>query len=379
MNVSRLVNRFEHRSKLLLAAALLPLAVACSDGSDGSGAVGPTYTGPFAELLEQGIARYLGLYTPMVSEADGDVVSHTFGTGSGPLCGEGLPYTMYTRDQGSQELMIFLEGGGACWSDFCFYITDPEPGIRSLGILDPERGNNPVKDWNHVYLPYCDGSLHVGDRDIDTDDDGENDRFQRGLHNLSASLDVAVNAFPAPSRIVLAGQSGGGLGTIFALPLVRYMYPGVPIEVVNDSGVGVGRIDKPEFLEQLTQEWNLSAFIPASCPDCIAEDGHLSDYLIWQLDQDPNVRRSYLGYTGDSTLANTFLRIGGASYEQAIIAEMAQQEAAHPERVRSWLKAGMQHTFITDDPDVTVQGVSAMDWINAMLTDSADWVSLLEE
>lgn len=361
-----------------IAALVLPVLAACSDGND-TIAGPPEAAGPFEELIAQGIARYLGVYTPMMSETEGAVVNHTFGAGDGPLCGDGSEYSMSTRDRGSSELMIYIEGGGACWSDYCIYVDSiAEKGIPENGILDPELANNPLKDFNHVYLPYCDGSLSAGDVDIDTDDDGENDRFQRGLHNLSAALDVAASNFPAPSRIVLAGQSGGGYSTIFALPLVRELYPDVPIDVINDSGVGIGRPQDPAFLEQLIGEWDISAFIPASCADCIPDDGHLTNYLIWQTEQDPNVRRSYLSYRGDTIVGTNFLRIGGASYEQALVAEMAKQEAAHPDRVRSWIAPGLSHTFIIATPQATLEGVVLMDWLGAMLSGSADWVSLIE-
>lgn len=364
------------RARKLLIVPLLLVLTACSDGND-------TFTaepdGPFAELIAQGIARYLGLYSPMMSDTADGVVTHTFGAGDGPLCGDGSEYSMSTRDQGASELMIFIEGGGACWSEYCIYVDSvDQPGIPASGILDVDRANNPVRSWNQVYLPYCDGSLSAGDVDIDTDDDGQPDRFQRGLHNLSAALDVAANTFPSPSRIALVGKSGGGYSTIFALPLVRQLYPGVPIDVINDSGVGVARPNDPGFLEQLVGEWNISAFIPASCPECIAEDGHLTDYLIWQRNQDQNLRHAFLSYTGDTVVGTNFLRIGGAAFEQAVIAEMGEQEAAHPQRARSFLKSGLLHTFVSDDADVAVQGVTVMDWLAAMLDDTADWVSLLE-
>lgn len=378
INKNALKRSVGRRARLTLAALALPVLAACSDGNDTIPAA-PEAAGPFDELIAQGIARYLGLYTPMLSETAGAVVNHTFGAGDGPLCGDGSEYSMSTRDQGSSDLMIFIEGGGACWSDYCIYVDSiGEKGIPENGILDPELANNPVKDFNHVYLPYCDGSLSAGDVDIDTDDDGENDRFQRGLHNLSAALDVAASTFPSPSRIVLAGQSGGGYSTIFALPLVRELYPDVPIDVINDSGVGIARPNDPAFLEQLIDEWDISAFIPESCADCLPDDGHMTNYLIWQTEQDPNVRRSYLSYSGDTIVGTNFLRIGGASYEQALIAEMAKQEAAHPDRVRSWIAPGLLHTFIVASPQAELEGVVLMDWLDAMLSGSADWVSLME-
>lgn len=365
---------FRFRFPLLVLLSLFGLA-GCSDGSDGRADDSVSPVGPFHELYEQGITRYLGRYTPMLSEQTGDAITHSFGTGDGPLCMQGEPFSMATRDQGADELLIFLEEGGACWDDFCFATTEANPQIPEVGLLDPGRDNNPVKSWNQVYIPYCDGSLHAGDRDVDSDGDGQVDRFHRGLHNLSAALDVAAGQFPTPSRVVLAGYSGGALGTIFALPMVRYVYPDARIDLINDSGVGVLRPDDPGFLLQVLDYWNLNAFIPPNCEQCIPADGHLTEYLIWQRDQDQNVRSGMLSYSRDFSLADVFLMIGKPAYEEALLEEMAQLESAHPGRTRSWIPVGELHTFILKEPDQTAGGVPLMDWIAYMLSGSEQWQS----
>ena len=365
---------------------VFPLLWACSDSNNNGNNIQPVVVAPepepepepvaFQEIYDQGVIRYIGAYTPMMSEASGDVVNHTFGEGDGPLCISGGEYTMSTLDAGSEDLVIFLQGGGACWSDFCAATSVAAPGIPPIGIMDTTRENNPVKDWNQVYLPYCDGGLHASDKDSDSDGDEVNDRFQRGLHNLSAALDVAVNTFPTPRRILLTGSSGGGLGTTYALPLVRYLYPDVPIELVNDSGVGISRPDDPDFLRLLVEDWNLSAFIPESCVNCIADDGHLTDYHIWQMDEDDNFRRGMLSYSRDTTFADFFLQIGKDAFEVALFQEMQQLEDAYPERQHSWIPAGDKHTFLMAEPDKTAGGVPVMDWIAAMLDGSNDWISV---
>lgn len=360
-----------------VCALALPLLGACSDGGDNhNNDAGNQDPVPFAELFEQGINRYLGLYTPMSSVTDAGVVTHTFGAGDGPLCIDGSEYRMSTRDAGSENLVIFLQGGGARWSTFDAANPSAESGIPAIGILDPSRADNPVKDWNAVYLPYCDGGLHASDKDNDYDNDGTVESPQRGLHNLSAALDVAVSTFPQPQRILLTGNSAGGFGTTFALPLVRHHYPDVPIELVNDSGVGVAKPDEPDYLKLLMSDWNQDAFIPASCLDCLPDDGHLTNYQIWQMDQDPNVRRGYMSYTQDSTIAVFFLGIGGPAFEEALFSELAKSETAHPNRVRSWVPNGDGHTFLLLEPDKTAGGVSVMAWITAMLDGSDDWVSV---
>jgi hypothetical protein len=363
-------------------AAVLSLGVltACSDGGDSSPAAPtepPAEVVPFQELYDQGISRYLGEYTPMLSEADGDIVQHKFGAGDGPLCRNGSEYQMATFDQGSENLVIYLEGGGVCWSTFCSANTEATAGIGQVGLLDPNREDNPVRDWNQVFVPYCDGGLHGSDADRDVDLDGDgNVELQRGLRNLSAALDVAVNTFPAAKRILLTGESAGGFGTVFATPLVRSLFPDARIDVVNDSGVGVLRPGEPDFILDRLEEWNASAFIPESCPECIADDGHLTEYLIWQLEQDTSIKRGMLSYNRDFTISVFFVGIGQDAFEEALYEEMAQLNAALPERNKSWIPAGVGHTFLRDEPDQTAGGVPVLDWVGYLLSDSEEWVSV---
>lgn len=362
--------------------ACLALVAGCS-GSNNNGIAQnqPEASIPFQELYDQGIDRYLGKYSPMLAETEGDVVTHTFGAGDGPLCIYGEPYRMATRDTGSSELMIYLQGGGRCASDSCLvFFPAGWRGIRERGILDATRQGNPVASWSTVFVPYCDGGFHVSDADVDSDGDGQPDRFQRGLHNLSAALDVAVATFPSPSRILFAASSGGGYGSPFALALVRKLYPHVPIEFVNDSGVGLLKQDDPAFVRTLLNEWNANAFIPASCTTCIGEDGHLTDYYKWALEQDSNFRLGMMSFKQDFRIQESWFP-SVESFEQALHVELSEVESAYPARVHSFLATGTDHAILVDGLDsntaldATAGGVTAMDWLTSMLQGSAGWVS----
>lgn len=334
----------------------------------------PVVEVPFEELYGQGVDRYLGEFTPMLSEpGEGGIVQHTFGAGDGPLCLTGGEYTMSTREGSGSELMIFLEGGGACTSQLCQATPAASPGMPVFGILNPEDSANPAAGFNVAYLPYCDGSVFSGDAQYDDDGDGTIDRYHRGVQNLSAALDVAAATFPAPSQILLTGNSAGGYGTDYALPLVRKLFPDTPIKLVNDSGVGIAF---PGYNDFVSAEWNSSAFIPQSCADCIGEDGHLTGYHIYQLDQDDNLTMGFMSTKQDSVIADTFIGIGGEAFEAALIEEMAEIEQAHPERFRSLIADGSAHTFLQRAFQLPVADTTVAEWVGNMLAESADWVSV---
>jgi hypothetical protein len=359
--------------KCATISASLMLA-ACSDGGSSDNSAD---TAPFQEIIDQGVTQYLGDFSPMETNEVGDLTVHQFGGGDGPLCLDGSEYEMSTRDGSSEELVIYLEGGGGCWSDLskCFATESANAELAPTGILDPTLAANPVKDANVAYFPYCDGSLFAGDADPDYGDGKI--RYQRGLKNLSAGLDVVKGQYPSPERIILTGVSGGGFGTIFALPVVRALYPDAAIEVINDSGLGVAKAGMPEFIDGLFSDWNAGAFVPASgCPDCYA-NGHLTDgYFDWQLDQDPNMRLAMLSSKQDAVIGFAFLGLPGPEFEAALVPEMAAIEADNPERFRSFIINGVSHTMLRDgDLAKTADGVVLSDWLSDMLSNSDSWQS----
>ncbi len=312
-----------------------------------------TQEAPYQELYDQGIDRYMGVFQPTAtSEADG-VVQNDFDPAqedgpSAPMCYDGSPFRVMTQDRGSDNVVIFLQGGGLCTSELCLAIPTAPPGIPPLDITDPDLQANPVRDWNVVYVPYCDGSLFAGDADIDDDGDGAPDRQQHGLANLSAALDVAINAFPRATRLLFSGSSGGGYGTIVGTPLVRRAWPDAELSVMNDSGVGVVKDGDPGFLTRLIDELNAGSVLPTSCTDCLT-GGHLMPVVGWQLDQDPTLRVGMYSSYEDFVITQMFLAIPQADFRAPLVRETDKLLKAFPDRYGRFLNNGAQHGSLIGD------------------------------
>ncbi|MCX5868695.1 MAG: pectin acetylesterase-family hydrolase [Proteobacteria bacterium] len=366
-------------------------AVSLLGGCSGNGA-----SGPFAELENQGLNQYRGVAKVMEKSTFGDVTTFTFDPASGPICLQKTNYLTSIRDIGSDELFLYLTGGGACWKDFCFALSGAFVGIVPVNITNFEDPNNPVRNMNTVQISSCDGSLFAGDADHDDDGDGIIDRPQHGIRNLTAALDIAKQYFPNPRRVFLAGSSAGGFGTIMATPLVRIYYPDVPLCVFSDSGPGIIKTHDPQFLTDLLNDFNVMRFIPKSCKDCIA-NGHLTGLIGYGLEHDPNMKLGLFSSYGDKVYAQFFLGIGAQEFGEELAQETSYLNGKYPDRFKMFLTEGEKHTSLIGDATMPLEsagdpsdsanqiqlggmyttelnGVTIADWIRMMLADDPGWV-----
>lgn len=360
----------------------------------------------FAEI-EAVYTRYLGAFPPTSEVVDGNETTFAYDYAledGGPACIRGAPYRVSIRDNGSPNTLFFMQGGGLCYSAFCFAIEEAgRGGVPRFDVLDPDEPANPFADWNVVYLPYCDGSLFAGDISYDSDGDGEPNRIHRGFQNLSVGMDALVARFGASERVVLAGSSGGAFGTIWAAPLARMNFPDAELLVFNDAGVGVARGNEPEFVLGLVEEFGAADLVPPSCADCL-DDGHLTRLIDWVHVQDPGLRTAAFSSYGDSVIATIFLQISGDEFEDALREQLGGLAEAHPGRYAALLIEGQQHTVLLGDisgflgenlagddnpfesivslarlSDTFVGEVSAADWLTWFVEGDERWVPLYAE
>jgi len=300
------------------------------------------------ELAAVGVNNYLGNFTPISSEDAGDGwVKHSFDPagGSGPICIAGTPYSVFTRAGNPAKLLIFLQGGGACWQDFynCNILAEAqEPPLPRVGIWDFDSKDNPFRGYSIVFMPYCDGSVFIGDNDVvDPGFPYGPVRFHRGLRNLSAGIDLAMSMFPDAHRITLAGSSAGGVGVAqFAPFLVRFVYGNNhKLFVLNDAGPVAFNLNDTTAVQARANDWQFGQFYPASCTDCDDQD-HLTRIIMWRLDNDATVSEAYYSTDGDITI-RFFLNLLPPTpriiYRDLIEFEHGVLNGAHPDRYKRFI------------------------------------------
>jgi len=363
------------------------------------GGISPKGLGPQAaqELSDAGVNKYLGMFNPVSSTDVGDGwTKHTFDPdgGNGPICIAGTPYSVFTRKGNPSRLLIFEQGGGACWQDFynCNVLSEvQEPPTARVGIWDFDSKDNPFADYSIVYMPYCDGSVFSGDNDVFDPAFGAAIgvpqavvRFHRGLRNQSAGMDVARKMFPHASRITVAGSSAGGVGASnFAPFLVRMLYDNqVKLTVVNDAGPVTTNLDAVDDIAARAADWQFGQFYPSSCTDC-DDMGQSTAIIKWRLDNDSTIREAFYETDADAT-NRFFLGLLGDpdGFRDLIVTEHGLLNAAHPDRYKRFIVAGDSSHTALQAPlfySQMAEGVPLFLWIDDFLVPRPFWDDIVED
>ncbi|MDH3588045.1 MAG: pectinacetylesterase family protein [Gammaproteobacteria bacterium] len=350
-----------------------------------------------ADLINAGVDKYLGDYTPVASEDVGDGwTKHTFDPdgGNGPICIAGTPFSAFTRQGNPSRLLIFEQGGGACWQGFynCNVLAEEqEPPAPREGIWDFDSRDNPFADYSIVYMPYCDGSVFSGDNDVFDPAFGKSIgvpdvqvRFHRGFRNQSAGMDLAKAMFPHARRITVAGSSAGGVGVAgFAPFLVRLVYGNqVHLTVFNDAGPVTVNPAAVDSIAARAADWRFGQFYPASCTDC-DDMGDATAVIRWRLDNDSTIREAFYETDGDFT-NRFFLELLGdpVGFRDLIVTGHGLLNAAHPNRYKRFIVAGdISHTalqtplFYSQDAN----GVFLNEWTADFLVPRPFWMDIVED
>ena len=165
--------------------------------------------------------------------------------GGDAVCARGTPYTFFNRPADPSKLLIFFEGGGACWNDatcapnsglFDEVVEGGEAANYSQGIFDPANPENPLAGYSTVFVSYCTGDYHLGTKTVDY---STGTVQHKGFVDATAALNWTFANYPRPKDVVVAGCSAGAIGSIYYAPTIARRYRSAALTQFGDAGVGV--------------------------------------------------------------------------------------------------------------------------------------------
>jgi hypothetical protein len=346
-----------------------------------------------------------------------------------PGCQFGEPYSFHFKDGKDDKLLIFYNGGGACWDSSTCVESILSPDVDPVyvpsttiannpadmgGILDAGNPENPYTDWSMLFISYCTGDVHVGSQVTAYEYPPGSTNFvpinHRGFDNFLYAMDWLKTSHPeiVPKKIFNVGSSAGAYGAALNYPWVYEFYPSADkIFLVGDGGFGVLTY-AVEFVDAVFEEpsnWNLHGTlhpILISLPNAVVEQPEslipetynllraeypkekFAQYttaydavqiLFWDIMQNPDDPSVWGQGLGDPDV------IFGWNYEMNGIDGSLQLSL--PDNYRSYIGPGCNHTIFRyndDFYDSSLTSISFLQWLSAMTggkeKDKGDWQNL---
>lgn len=360
-----------------LALVLLPscAAVAVSCSSSDSADVGSTAASTTA--------------APDTTPAD-TTVDTTIDTGPRPagfeqvdapvdcMCGDGSPFHFWVRQRNTEKVLLYFEGGGACFSAQTCNPTEPayktaighDETLSDLttGIWDSTNPENPFADWSIVFVPYCTGDVHIGNNTADYGDGVVVNH--KGFVNGSAALDTMHQMFPDATQVVVSGESAGSVPDPLYAGMAADLYPDARITVLADGSGAYP--DVPGINALIGGLWGTMNAVPAwpENEGQTVETWSFPGLFVRAGTHAPNIVFARHDYAYDRTQAffSSLAGIAADNLVQLIDKNEAQVEAAGV-NLLSYISPGADHTILSK-PDLythEVNGVRLIEWITRLV------------
>jgi hypothetical protein len=380
----------------LARASLLVLLAACAPE-----------TGP---SKEQGYQGQPPLGTPITFDpaaeldVDGDLAGDGWwwipfdgatGAAETALCANGSTTGLAISPGTTDDLVVFFDGGGACWSyetciagtavDRTFSVEKFKAEARDFipcSLTDRAHLPPTLAGATVVFVPYCTGDVHAGDRVKEYGNAMFHETWQhRGHANVRAYL-RRLAATWSPGRLVVAGSSAGGFGALVNYELFRWYWPDARSYLVDDSGPALAGDELPaDFRAAWYDAWGLGTALDPWCPGCRSD---LSAAFGEVSDRHPQDRVALLSHQQDPVMSLFMLHT--ASGFAAALADV-ERAVLRPGGARAFYEAGSDHMLLTpltacsagsyvDDHVAAGAGLDA--WIEQMVSDDPAWATRMD-
>ncbi len=300
------------------------------------------------------------------------------------LCGNGSPTGIAVNlTNRSSRVFVYMMGGGACWDQATCYelrtAANLDSGYTSANFardrVQYERAGfwnradmtNPFRDASFVFIPYCTGDVHGGDKINSYDSANPEQRtYHVGARNVAHYLQRLMPTFASADRIWLTGSSAGGVGAALSWPRFQAAFPMARVDLLNDAGqlcdANNGR----------ARDWRRAWALPVP-PDCAECATSLAANVVWMhRTMGPGRRSGLMATLQDATLRG-FYTVNPATFEMATRALLTQ--AYDPNmNTRYFVMPGTMHTYWGGwDTIMAADGTRVRNWITAWATDDPSW------
>lgn len=325
-----------------------------------------------------------------------------------PICAKGTPYAFFARRGTVNKLVVYYQGGGACWENLtcsvpaCDISVDPNggdnPNNTHTGFGDLTNPANPFKDWNAVFVSYCSCDIHFGDAAQDYAGNLPTVHIEhRGFQNSRVVEKWAREHFVDPDEVFVTGSSAGAYGAWFNAPLhERDVWPASHFNVLADAGNGITTQD---FLDNNFPHWNFEANIPKDIPgltDVLHNGTGIPGYTKIVAKLLPDTRWAHYstaydgGLFGQTGFYNVMLNPtnqsqwgawwhGTCAFNDKTRSQFLDTAAALPSNYRYYIGTGSRHTMYGSNKvygDTTGGVPTIVSWIDAMLAGSPAWTNV---
>ncbi len=330
-----------------------------------------------------------------------------------PICSRDTPYMYWFKRGTENKLLVYYQGGGACWDDTTCSPTlgggspfkntatlSDDPSLTTTGFGDVANPANPFSDWSAVFITYCTGDIHWGDnKKLYHDPLNGNNPYtieHKGYQNAKVVEKFAREHFVAPDEVFVTGSSAGAYGAILGGILLHEVYPAAKFNVIGDAGNGVVT---PTFISaNLEPSWHVQQNMPTYIPSLNVPVTSLTiadlyiggaTYYLGRGSRFGQYTSAYDGGSGSQTFFYNVMVNGlgdannwwhsSCSWNTQMLANDADAFAGAPTNYRSYVGPGSRHTIYGSNRVYTeTHGVpqTLVSWIADMRSGGA-WSNVL--
>jgi dienelactone hydrolase len=297
-------------------------------------------------------------------------------------CADGSEFAFWERRADPTKVVLFLDGGGACFDaetcaftggaaggeenyDWSVYGDDPS---SDGGIFDFARADNPFADYSFILVPSCTGDAHLGD--VTKEYSPELTVEHNGFVNGTAALSYLAEHYPDATQVVVVGKSVGSV----AAPV----YGGLVADLLTDAQVTVlggqsGHTPDDPAIAEILEQWGAYD----NMPDWEVNEGLTARewvprrFWIQAGLHDPDIVLARFDFAYDTAAAEAAESNG--QDPSTLLATIDANEAAIEAAgvvLHSYTAPGGDHGIFEWDKfyEIEVNGVTLVDWVDALIS-----------